>query len=101
MADRVTIAFADGAGAIQGVAITDAGMLLRLGEELTMAPPPAAVAPDEDGGQWRIAAPPAYELAVEPLGRPAALEGATQVALCRVRGTIGAQPLEGLGALSR
>jgi hypothetical protein len=101
MAERLTIAFADKAGAIQGVAITGAGTLLRLGEQLTMAPPPAAAPPEEDGGPWRITAPEGYELAVEPLGRPAALEGDTQVSLCRVSGSIGAQPLDGLGTLSR
>ena len=48
-----------------------------------------------------VAAAEGYELAVEPLGRPAALQGDIQVSLCRVSGTIGTQPLTGLGTLSR
>jgi hypothetical protein len=101
MTDRLTIGFADTRAALQGVAIAGVGTLLRVGEQLSAAPPPQVAAPEGDGTAWRISAPDSYELVMEPLGQAAALADGGQISLCRVTGTIGAQQLDGLGALTR
>jgi hypothetical protein len=101
MTDRLTIGFADARAALQGVAIAGVGTLLLHGEQLTAAPPPQIAAPEGDRTAWRISSPDSYELAMEPLGQAAALADGGQISLCRVTGTLGAQQLDGLGALTR
>ena len=97
MAERATIAFADTAGEIAGVAISRAGSLCLLAGELTAAAPPLLA-----GSQpaWTLRAAGAYELELQSLGEPASLAGDTMVWLCRASGKIEEHDLDGLATLT-
>ncbi len=97
MAERATIAFADTAAEIAGVAIAGAGSLFSVAGELT-----AAAAPVLEGAQpaWTLGAAGAYELELESLGDPASFAGGTMIWLCRAKGNIERRDLDALATLT-
>lgn len=97
MAERATIAFADAAAEIAGVAIAGVGTLLSVAGELTAAAPPALA-----GSQpaWALRAAGAYELALQSLGEPARLAAGTMTWLCRASGNIEGRDLDALATLT-
>lgn len=97
MSERATIAFADAAAEIAGVAITGTGTLLSLGGELSAAAPPQLNGAD---GAWTLAAPGAYSLALEGLGDGARLAGGASVWLCRARGTVEQHDLDAFATIT-
>jgi len=82
---HVTIAFADAAAEIAGVALAGTGTLLSLGGGLTPSPPPQLEGAD---GAWTLAAPGAYALSLEGVGECTALQSGASVWLCRARGSV-------------
>lgn len=97
VAERTTIAFADTAGEIAGVAISGAGSLLWLAGELTAAAPPQLAG---SGPAWTLGAAGAYELELESLGEPASFTADAMVWLCRASGKIEERVLDGLAMLT-
>jgi hypothetical protein len=97
LAERATIAFADTAAEIAGVAIAGAGSLICLAGELGAAAPPALAG---SGPAWTLRAAGAYELELRSLGEPASLAGSTTIWLCRASGKVGERDLDGLATLT-
>jgi hypothetical protein len=97
LAERATIAFADSAAEIAGVAISDAGSLLSLGGELSAAAPPELTGAQPS---WTLAAPGAYVLELRSLGEPASLTADTTIWLCRAGGKLEGRDLDALATLT-
>jgi hypothetical protein len=97
MSDRFTIAFTDAAGAVQGVAISGVGTLLRVGDQpAVVAAAPQVIA--EPGG-WRLSGA-GYELGLRPLGDATAVPASAQLWQCQARGSIGATQVDAVGVLT-
>ena len=97
MAERATIAFADTAAEIAGVAIAGAGTLLSLAGELSAAAPPQLA-----GAQptWTLSGAGAYVLGLQSLGEPASLAADTTIWLCRASGKVEDRDLDALATLT-
>jgi hypothetical protein len=98
VSEQLTIAFADAASQIAGVAITGAGTLLALDGELAAAAPPQLSGAEP---AWTLAAAGAYELSLEALADGATLASGAQIWLCRASGHIETRELDGLATLIR
>ena len=93
----MTISFADADRRIQGVAITGVGTLLKVGDELSAAPPPQM----EGGNEvWAVAAGDALALTLTPLEATGAAADAG-VAAHRAAGSAGAHRVDGLALVRR
>jgi hypothetical protein len=97
VAERTTIAFADTAGEIAGVAISGAASLLWLAGELTAAAPAQLAG---SGPAWTLSAAGAYELELESLGEPASFAAGTTIWLCRASGQLEERDLDGLATVT-
>jgi hypothetical protein len=97
--ELLTIGFGDLRSGLQGVAISGAGSLLARGRSVEAASAPEIVAL-ADGG-WQVSAGEAFTITLTALGDPAPLCERGQSSICAVRGTIGGESIDGLGALTR
>ncbi|MGA2758167.1 MAG: hypothetical protein ABSF58_12515 [Solirubrobacteraceae bacterium] len=97
MSERVTISFADADRGIQGVAIAGVGTLLKVGDELSAAPPPQL---QRDGEAWGVAAGDALALTLTPIAATAEAADAP-VAAYVAAGSAGRHRVEGLALLRR
>ena len=98
MSDAATIAFADAAAEVAGVALSGAGTLLSVSGELT-----AAAAAELSGGDtaWTLTAPGAYALSLESLHPGVPLGAGATIWLCRARGTVEDRELDALATIVR
>ncbi len=92
MTQRLTIAFADAPGAVQGIAIEGAGAVVASADGVRALP--GALLREGPDGAWALSAPGALELAFEPVG------GDAPSRLLHARGEIGANALDGDALLS-
>ena len=92
MTQRLTIAFADAPGAVQGIAIEGAGAVVASADGVRALP--GALLREGPDGAWALSAPGALELAFEPVG------GDAPSRLLHARGEIGAHALDGDALLS-
>jgi len=97
VAERATIAFADSAADVAGVAIADAGSLLLVGGELTAAAPPALAGAEPT---WTLGAAGAYELELRSRGVGVSLSGGATIWLCRATGRVEEHDLGALCTLT-
>jgi hypothetical protein len=94
---RTTIAFADAAAEIAGVALSSAGTLLSLGGELS-----PAGAPQLEGGSgaWTLGSAGSYTLSLDELGEPASLHSGASVQLCRARGSVAGHEFDAFATIT-
>jgi hypothetical protein len=97
VSERTTIAFADAAAEVAGVAIAGTGTLLSLAGELTPAAHPQL---SGRGPAWTLAAPGAYALSLEAIGNGAELPSGATIWLCRARGEVEGREVDGLSTIT-
>jgi hypothetical protein len=97
MSERATIAFADAAAEVAGVALPGVGTLLSVGDKLTAAPAPQL---SGGGSAWTLSAPGAYALSLEALAGGSDLADGATVWLCRARGTVEGRELDALATIT-
>jgi hypothetical protein len=97
VSERATIAFADAAAEIAGVALVGTGTLLSLGGKLTAAAPPQL---HGDHGAWTLATGGDYSLSLEGLGDGARLESGASIWLCRARGKVEGNELDAFATIT-
>lgn len=97
MAERATIAFADTAAEVVGVAIGGVGTLLSVSGELSAAVPPELAGSEP---AWTLRAAGAYELTLQSLGEPARFAEGAMIWLCRASGKLEGRDLDALATLT-
>jgi hypothetical protein len=98
VSERATIAFADPAAEVAGVALPAVGTLLAIGGELTAAAPPQL---SGGGSAWTLSAPGEYSLSLEALAEGSALADGATIWLCRARGTVEGRELDALATITQ
>jgi hypothetical protein len=98
VSERATIAFADPAAEVAGVALPAVGTLLSVGGELTAAAPPQL---SGGGSAWTLSAPGAYALSLEALANGSVLADGAMIWLCRARGTVEGRELDALATITQ
>jgi hypothetical protein len=98
VSERATIAFADAAAEVAGVALPAIGTLLCVGGELI-----AAATPQLSGGAsaWTLQAPGAYALSLEGLADATMLADGSMIWLCRARGVVEERELDALATITQ
>ncbi len=90
----VTVGFGDGAFSVMG-RVGTGSLVCRGGETLSLDAP--VVEWREEERSWRAHARPAFDVAVVPLGEPAAFADGSREWLCAVSGEVDGTPIECLG----
>jgi hypothetical protein len=98
VSERTTIAFADAAAEVAGVALPGIGTLLSLASELTTAAHPQL---SGGGSAWTLAAPGAYALSLEAIGDGAELPSGATIWLCRARGEVEGREFDALATITK